>query len=135
VEPAELLLVDDDADATELLADALTAAGYRIRVARDGKEGLARLDEAFPDMVVLDVEMPTVNGPEMAIRMFVEDLGQEEIPILLCSGILNLSDIAEQVGTPYFLAKPYTLETMLKLVAQILAERRQPTPHLVASSG
>jgi DNA-binding NtrC family response regulator len=126
-EPVEVLLVADAADATELLADALQAEGYRVRTAGDGQNGLFCLDEALPSVIVLDVEMPRLNGPGMALQMFLTDAGRERIPIILCSGILNLAGIALQVGTPYFLAKPYTLDAMMKLVAQVVVERTPPT--------
>jgi CheY-like chemotaxis protein len=126
--PATLLLVDDDEDAVEVLSDALEAEGYLIRIAHDGEGGLASLDEGgYPDMVLLDVEMPVLTGPEMALQMFIRDVGRENIPILLCSGVLNLEGVAAEVGTPYFLGKPYTLEAVLDLVARVLVERQAPT--------
>lgn len=128
--PAELLLVDDDSDAAGVLAEALELEGYRVRVAGDGQKGLTRLDEGLPDIVVLDVEMPLLDGPTMALQMFLTDAGKEKIPILLCSGILNLPSVAAQVGTPYFLAKPYTLDAMFHLVARALTERKAATPHV-----
>jgi DNA-binding NtrC family response regulator len=126
---AELLLVDDDVDAAETLADVFQQEGYKVRIAGDGLQGLARLDEGFPDLVVLDVEMPSLDGPGMALQMFLRDRGRETIPILLCSGIMNLSGVASRVGTPYFLAKPYTLDVMLNLVAKALVERTPPGNH------
>jgi CheY-like chemotaxis protein len=129
-EPAsDILLVDDDTEATEVLTDVLQAEGYRVRVAHDGREGLARVDEAYPAMVVLDAEMPVLSGPEMALQMFLEDLGREDIPVLLCSGALQLPRIAAQVGTPYYLPKPYELSALLKLVARVLLERIPPDRH------
>jgi DNA-binding NtrC family response regulator len=125
---SEILLVDDDTDTTDILTEALEAVGYRVRLAQDGQEGLAHLEKGFPDMVVLDVEMPVLDGPTMAKRMFLKNLGREKIPILLCSGILNLQIVAARVGTPYFLGKPYTLDAMLKSVARVLLERIPPTP-------
>jgi two-component system, cell cycle response regulator DivK len=122
-ELAEVLLVDDDEDATEILAEALQAVGYRTRVAPDGLQGLARLDEGFPDLIVLDVEMPRLDGPGMALQMLLRDAGRERIPVLLCSGVLSLADLASQVGTPYFLPKPFTLDGILSLVARVLVER------------
>jgi DNA-binding NtrC family response regulator len=127
LKPAELLLVDDDADGAEILAEAFQQEGYKVRMAGDGHQGLASLDEGFPDLVVLDVEMPSLDGPGMVLQMFVRDLGREKIPILLCSGVLNLSGVASRVGTPYFLAKPYTLDAMLDLVAKALEERTPPS--------
>ena len=100
------------------------------RVGRDGKQGFALVHERRPDVVILDVEMPVVDGPEMAAQLFIHDLGFEKIPIVLCSGALDLPGTAALVGTPYFLAKPYTLEALTRLLDSALTERRPPAPRL-----
>jgi DNA-binding NtrC family response regulator len=125
---ADLLLVDDDSDLTELLAALLEGAGHTVRVARDGEEGLSLISARYPDLVLLDVEMPRLTGPQMSYRMFVHDVGQEKIPIVLLSGVANLQKVARLVGTPYFLAKPYAIEAVLKVVARANVERLPPAP-------
>jgi DNA-binding NtrC family response regulator len=125
---ADLLIVDDDRDIAELLSDILTAIGHRVRLASNGLEGLARVEERKPDLVLLDVEMPLLTGPEMSYRMFVHDMGQEEIPVILLSGVVNLQEVAIAVGTPYSLAKPYDIDALLRLVERALVERTPPTP-------
>jgi CheY-like chemotaxis protein len=125
---ANLLVVDDDPDLAELLTDLLEGQGHTVRVARDGREGLRLVAERRPDLVLLDVEMPLVTGPEMSQEMIVRDRGQEEIPIVLVSGVTNLFRLAASVGTPYFLRKPYDAETLSRLVASALVERRPPHP-------
>lgn len=75
---ADLLIVDDDADTTEALEDVLASEGHRIRVARDGVEGLASVRSGRPDVILLDVEMPRLTGPEMAYQMLVRDAGDED---------------------------------------------------------
>jgi CheY-like chemotaxis protein len=125
---ANLLVVDDDPDLAELLTDLLEGQGHTVRVARDGREGLRLVAERRPDLVLLDVEMPLVTGPEMSQEMIVRDRGQEEIPIVLVSGVTNLFRLAASVGTPYFLRKPYDAETLSRLVASALVERRPPRP-------
>jgi CheY-like chemotaxis protein len=125
---ADILLVDDDAEVAELLAEVLHLDGHAVRIARNGEEGIAQLSERRPELVLLDVEMPVLTGPEMAHRMFVRNCGDEKIPIVLLSGILRLSQVAAIVGTPYYLAKPYRLDEVLALIARALAERAQPRP-------
>jgi CheY-like chemotaxis protein len=66
---ADLLVVEDDRDAAEALAEVLRDAGHRVRLALDGEEGLGLLEEVPPDVVLLDVEMPVLTGPEMAASM------------------------------------------------------------------
>lgn len=124
---AELLLVDDDLDVVDVLHDILRSEGYDVRVARNGMEGLRALDERLPDLVLLDVEMPLLDGLGMAFQMFVEDVGRDRIPIILLSGTAGIGKIAARIGTPYHLAKPYPLESLLVLIRRALSERVAPT--------
>jgi DNA-binding NtrC family response regulator len=125
---AYLVIVDDDVDMAELLSDFLRSQGHEVRVATDGAEGLGLVRGRAPDVLLLDVEMPLVNGPAMAERMLVHDAGLEKIPVILTSGVLNLADVAADVGTPYLLAKPYALDTLNQLIDRALSERRAPRP-------
>jgi DNA-binding NtrC family response regulator len=111
-----------------MLADVLRDEGHTVRVAGDGLQGLVALEERLPDAVLLDVEMPLLTGPEMALRMFLRDCGQEAIPIILQSGVKDLPSVAALVNTPYFLSKPFTVEEMLRLVGRALQERVPPQP-------
>jgi len=130
----DLLGVDDDRDMAELAADALRSEGYAVRVASDGMHALRLLEDALPQLVLLDVEMPELSGPGLALRMLVHDCGAEEIPIVLASGIDGLGELAATVGTPYLLSKPYTCKALLTLVDRALRERRAPRlPGLVES--
>ena len=126
--PRDVLIVDDDEDTSSILAECLRTEGYTVRVARNGALGLERLEERLPDVVVLDVEMPVLDGPGMAHRMFVEDCGKERIPIVLVSGAPALPRIVERVGTPYCVRKPFDLETVVAALARALAEGISPVP-------
>jgi len=123
---ASLLVVDDDVDLADLLAELLAQEGHEVRLARDGEDGLARLAERHPDVLLLDVEMPQLDGPGMAYRMVVHDCGMEEIPIVLVSGVADLREVARRVGTPYFVSKPFQMPTLLRVLNQALEERTPP---------
>ena len=123
----DILVVDDDEDYADSFADILRLKGYAVRLARDGVEGLEALNAALPDVVVLDVDMPVMTGPEMALEMFIRNVGKEKIPIIFISGNVNLRELAAQVGTDYFVAKPADLRVILALIDRVLAERRPPT--------
>lgn len=127
---AEILIVDDDFDIADVTAEVLALDGHAVRVARNGEEGLAELAKKFPDLIVLDVEMPVLTGPEMATRMLVIDSGREKIPIVLSSGVRELPDVAAKVGTPYFIAKPFNLSGLRTLVTRAASERTPPRPRL-----
>jgi CheY-like chemotaxis protein len=123
-----VLIVDDDQDLSDLLAEILTAQGYAVRVAQDGQAALRLLHEERPDAIILDVEMPHLSGPEMIYRLIVHDAGWEKIPVLLVSGIVGLDKLAALVGTPYFLSKPYDLDDVSHLLQQSLTEKISPDP-------
>jgi CheY-like chemotaxis protein len=127
---ASLLIVDDDLDLADVLAEVLRSEGHEVRVARDGKEGLARLTDKKPDVILCDVEMPVLTGPEMAVQILLHDAGLEEIPILLTSGVPDLRRVADAVGTPYFLGKPVSFERLVAKLNQMLRERTPPRPTL-----
>ena len=126
---ADLLVVEDNPDLAEPLIALLVELGHRVDAACDGKEGLKHLAAGkLPDLVLLDVEMPALDGPGMAYRMLIEDLGKDQIPVILLSGVMDLHKVAARVGTPYFLAKPYQLTPLLNLIDRAMVERCPPHP-------
>ncbi len=125
---ADLLVVDDDADLADVLAEFLGAEGHDVRIAHDGRAALAGLRERLPDLILLDVDMPVMSGPEMATQLLLHDAGMERIPVILSSGMPDLERIAETVGSPYFLAKPWQPEDLAVMLRRALAERKPPHP-------
>lgn len=132
---ATVLVVDDDEDLADVVVEVLRAQGHEVRCAPDGAEGLRLVAQQLPDLLVLDVEMPVLSGPDMANRLLIEDMGRENIPIVLLSGVADLSRATAMVGTPYALRKPTTLPTLLGMVRRALAERIAPSPQLPVDGG
>jgi DNA-binding NtrC family response regulator len=125
---ANLLVVDDDNDLVATLDEILRGEGHDVHKASTGEDGLIVLRGAsLPDAVVLDVDMPVLGGPGMAHKMLLHDAGEENIPIILMSGRPDLPEIAQKMGTLYFLAKPPTLAAFLTLLDRALRERRAPS--------
>ena len=127
---ADVLVVDDNEEIAGLIAELMLQAGHQVRVAHDGAQGLSALTDRLPDLVLLDVDMPILDGPGMAYRMLVEDCGRETLPIVLCSAAMNLRRIARRVGTPYALEKPFDPDALMDVTARALGERTPPTPTL-----
>jgi len=123
---ADLLIIDDDLDSAESLSLAMLAAGHEVRIGYNGCEGLRLVKERTPDLVLLDVEMPIMDGPGMAMAMVIHDMGHENAPLILLSGVPRLVEVARKVGTPYFLGKPFRLAAISALVKQVLDERVAP---------
>jgi CheY-like chemotaxis protein len=124
---ANVLIVDDDLDLAECVSDVLEAKGHHVHAARTGEEGLEVLRASpLPDVILLDVDMPVLGGPGMAHRMMLHDAGEEKIPIVLSSGRSDLAALARTMGTPYWIAKPVSLDALLDLLARAIRERVAP---------
>jgi DNA-binding NtrC family response regulator len=125
---ADVLIVDDDEDILEALAELLASEGHHVCLAHDGLEGLRCLDAEHVDLILLDVEMPRLTGPEMAYEILVRDAGVERIPIVLLSGRLGLDRVARAIGRPYFVPKPSSADQLCACVERALTERTPPHP-------
>jgi DNA-binding NtrC family response regulator len=125
---ASIVVIDDDDDMRDTMADLLSIEGHEVRTARNGVEGLQALDERIPQLVLTDLEMPVLDGRAMVYRMFVENLGRENVPIIVASGATNLGQIAKALGTPYYVAKPFTFDTLTSIIERALAEAIPPRP-------
>jgi diguanylate cyclase (GGDEF)-like protein len=117
-----VLVVDDDPDKLSLLEMALIMAGYEVRTARDGEEGLATIASFQPDLVVSDVMMPGMNGYDLA-RRIRENPQTRFIPIILQTAAgLRAADerLGSEVGALGFITDPTDLDLLLSRARTLL---------------
>jgi excisionase family DNA binding protein len=116
-----VLIVDDDAGLREFLRANLEGEGYLVREAGSAEEGLTVLDEEPPDLILLDVMMPHVDGWEM-LRRVRERHGVESIPVVMFSGKVDEIEAgaAEEAGAQAFIGKPFDPEQLLASTKQLL---------------
>jgi DNA-binding NtrC family response regulator len=120
---ADILIVDDDNEASDRLANILAAAGHLTRVASNGLEGLQQLATDPPDIVLLDVEVPLLEVPGMTDALAVQRAGNRSIPVVLMSASRHLEKIAGSIGTPYYLKKPFGIGQVIGLVKEAIDAR------------
>jgi CheY-like chemotaxis protein len=125
---AELLVVDDNQDFTELLALMLGGLGHAVRAAPDGRIGLLLAEQLCPDLIILDIEMPDLDGPGMAAELRARGEPLSGVPIILLSGSTSTAEVAARLGTPYFLTKPCDLGELRALLGRALSEKKAPLP-------
>jgi CheY-like chemotaxis protein len=118
-----VLVVDDNSDLLELFSFVLHGAGYDVRTARDGIEGLEvlRSSPTLPDAILLDVEMPRMSGPEMIGQLRICKTGEEKIPVLLMSAMHrpDFLKLVHELHLRYSLSKPFDSDELLAAVALI----------------
>jgi two-component system, chemotaxis family, chemotaxis protein CheY len=111
-----VLVVDDDPDILEALSEILEAEGYDVQRARNGREALQRLEHGLPDLVLLDLMMPVMDGWEFARSL---DPGARP-PIIVLSADRNVSAKAKEIGALGWLAKPFELSDLLAAVRSVM---------------
>lgn len=114
-----VLIVDDDPQLREFIRVNLEMEGYEVREAASAGEGLAALDEGSPDLILLDVLMPGVDGWEM-LRRVQERHGVESIPVIMYSGMVEDGERAEERGAQAFIGKPFDPRRLLEATRQLL---------------
>ena len=112
-----LLVVDDDVELCESLADALTDAGYDAVIAGDGTRALLSCDGLAPSLILLDLMMPEMNGWEFRERQ-LRDQRVRDIPVVVMTASRDLR--RHPVQADAFLFKPFTLEDLLTEVQRVV---------------
>jgi len=116
---ARILVVEDEFGIAEVLQSALTDAGHDVVLAINGKQGLERLKETRPDLVILDFMMPVLDGPGMLGAMrSAPEFG--DIPAILMSSLPEAAVMQEAAGLyDGFLRKPFSLRMVLQIINNI----------------
>src|SRR5690242_14574594 len=116
-----ILVVDDVEDGRVLLTEMLTHAGFRVAEAADGHQALERTFALLPNLIIMDLSLPGVDGWEVT-RRIKEDPRTHHIPVVALSAhALKIhSERASQVGAESFLAKPALPETIVAEVRRLL---------------
>ena len=117
----KILIVDDEADIIEILQFVLEAQGYECITALDGEEGLKLARESYPDLIILDVMMPKMNGYKVS-RLLKFDEKYKNIPILMITARAQDKDkeIGEETGADEYITKPFQVDYVIEKVKSYL---------------
>ena len=121
----KILIVDDEPDVRALLNTRLSANGYEILEAPDGAAGIAVAREEKPDLILLDVLMPSQDGVE-TYRVLREDPATEQIPVIFLTALSQNVSVTQKnlnLGAGYdILGKPYRAEELIEKVRSALGD-------------
>jgi DNA-binding response OmpR family regulator len=119
-----ILVVDDEEGFRDSVADLLKVEGYEVSVARDAVEAVPLLPGFRPDVILLDLRMPLLDG-ESFMRGMRGLSASNWVPVVLVSAKENLAAIAQRCGATACLQKPFEASQLLALIERVL---RQPSP-------
>lgn len=117
----KILIVDDERDLVEMIKLRLEAAGYETSEAHDGQEGLAKAHKEKPDLIILDLMLPKIDGYKVC-RMLKFDEKYKEIPIIMFSARAQDSDkqMGKEVGADAYVTKPFEPQVLLDKIKELL---------------
>lgn len=118
---ARVLVVDDEADLVRILQFGLQAIGYHVDTASDGQEGLKKARELKPDIILLDLMLPRLDGYKVC-RLLKFDERYKNIPIIILSARTQEGDqlLAMEMGANRFVTKPYDFAEVLSHIETLL---------------
>jgi signal transduction histidine kinase len=119
VTPLRILLIDDNADSASGLAQCLESLGHAVRISHSGKEGIAAVHRHSPDIVLLDIGLPDLDGYEVAQRLR-QDKSHNELRIIAMTGFSGEANRsrARQAGFDHYLVKPVNFEELINLLTR-----------------
>ena len=117
----KILVVDDEHNLIKIVKKNLEVYGYEVIAAYDGKEGIEKVKSEKPDLVILDVIMPRMDGYQ-ACRLLKTDALYADIPIILFTSkaLGDFDEIGDKAGADAFVAKPFDLKVLLAKIEELL---------------
>lgn len=119
-----VLLVDDQKHVVNVVGHMLEQRDFRVVSAGSGEEALSKLEEFTPDLALLDIILPGIDGATLAQRLR-ELPATENVPIIFLTGLVEADEIhrgGNQIGGQYFLAKPFDSADLFEVIERAMAD-------------
>ena len=117
----KILVIDDDLNIQEILENVLSELGYKIDLASDGSQALKRINQDKPDLIIMDIRLPDIDGISLCrqIRQLKET---SEMPILMLTALSDLTTYhdAKLFGAVDYIVKPFDLDLLREKIEKIL---------------
>ncbi|OGS46269.1 MAG: hypothetical protein A2539_02765 [Elusimicrobia bacterium RIFOXYD2_FULL_34_15] len=120
----KILFAEDKEETARMIKKGLELAGYEVIQAIDGLDALEKIKARMPDLVILDVLMPKLDGFSVNLKL-KEDMITKDIPVIISTSRVKMLQMFEKDGKAKidaFLEKPYTLEELWMIIRKILKE-------------
>lgn len=120
---ARVLVIDDEPDAVRLILKVLSSRGHVVQTARDGASALVRVKQEPPDVILLDSDLPKIDGAEVC-RRIKTDAATRRVPIvMMTTSYIDIYDVATEGGPDAFVVRPFAREVLANVVDRILFHR------------
>jgi two-component system phosphate regulon response regulator PhoB len=134
----KILIVEDEPSLTEVLAYNLNREGYEAIVAHDGKEGLRKAQMLLPDLIILDIMLPSIGGLEICRELRAAPV-TASIPVLMLTAKTEETDqvVGFAVGADDYVTKPFSVKVLIQRIKVLLrrAAGAEPTAEVIERGG
>lgn len=120
---ARVLVIDDEPDVVRLVVKVLSGRGHVVQIARDGASALARVKHEPPDVVLVDSDLPKIDGREVC-RQIKLDAATRRIPIVMMTpSYIDIYDVGAEGGPDAFVVRPFVREVLANAIERVLFRR------------
>ena len=120
---ARILVIDDEPDVVRLILKVLSGRGHVVQVARDGATALQRVKLEAPDVILLDSDLPKIDGAEVCRRLKT-DASTQSIPVVMMTQqYIDIYDVGADAGPDAFVVRPFVREVLANVVERALFKR------------
>lgn len=117
---ARVLVIDDEPDVVRLIVKVLSGRGHVVQVARDGASALAQVQHEPPDVILLDSDLPKIDGAEVC-RRIKTDQATAGIPVvMMTSSYIDIYDVGAEGGPEAFVVRPFVREVLANAIERAL---------------
>ena len=118
----KILVIDDEKDILSVLGSRLKASGYEVFTASNGSEGMEILKKNLPNMILLDIVMPVMDGFEF-FKALRKDTQKEDIPVLILTARKGMKDMFEALGVDEVIVKPFESAELLSKISAVFTDK------------
>jgi CheY-like chemotaxis protein len=120
---ARILVIDDEPDVVRLVVKMLSGRGHVVQIARDGPSALSRVKQEPPEVILLDSDLPKIDGAEVCRRLKT-DTATVDIPVvMMTSAYIDIYDVGAEGGPDAFVVRPFVREVLANVVERALVRR------------
>ena len=116
-----ILVIDDDEDFQTILKVTLNQSGFQVRSLLDGEVSQTLHEEPFPDVILLDIDLPHANGVEVGKKL-KSNASTKDIPVIMVSANPFVDVLCKEAGANDYVQKPFTIKVLMEKVNESLSQ-------------
>ena len=120
---ARVLVIDDEQDVVRLILKVLSGRGHVVQTARDGASALVRVKHEPPDVILLDSDLPKIDGAEVCRRIKTDAVTARVPVVMMTSAYIDIYDVDAEGGPDAFVVRPFVREVLANVVERALFKR------------